>query len=348
MPVTLKSFLRSAGAVVVAAVIAVGGVSSVARAAPVFPAAGYGFSEGSWMLNLSPEDLSRELDAVAATNATWLRVLFDWNKAEPYQGVYDWSAFDRIVAAAGARGLRVLGNIAFTPNWARPTLSFFTAPPDDPAAFADFSKAVVNRYGSRISNWEIWNEPNLPLFFGFGGDRANRYAEILKAVYPAIKSVQPNSTVIAAGLSRAGGGDAPPAFLNDMYNAGAQGFFDAAAAHPYVFPGGLAADTENGWSDVARMRDVMVARGDAGKKIWMTEFGAPTSDPSAEGVSPEQQAAEIVDLLAAIAALDYAGPAFVYSIRDNDSGNRGDRESNFGALLTSDWQPKPAAAILAR
>lgn len=336
------------GAVAAAAVIAVGGVSPVAHAAPVVPAAGYGFSEGSWMLNLSPQDLNRELDAVAATNATWLRVLFDWNVAEPSQGAYEWGVFDRIVDAAGARGLRVLGNIAFTPPWARPNPSFFTAPPTDPAVFAEFSKAVVNRYGSRISDWEIWNEPNLGLFFGFGGDRVSRYTDILKATYPAIKSVQPNSTVIAAGLSRAGGGDAPPAFLNGMYNAGAQGFFDAAAAHPYVFPGGLQADTENGWSDVARMRDVMVARGDAGKKIWMTELGAPTSAPSAEGVSPEQQAAEITDLLAAIAGLDYAGPAFIYSIRDNDSANRGDRESNFGALLTSDWQPKPAAAVLKR
>ena len=65
-------------------------------------------------------------------------------------------------------------------------------------------------------------------------------------------------------------------------------------------------------------------------------------------LSPQQQATEITDLLAAIAKLDYAGPAFIYSIRDNDFGNRGDRETNFGALLTSDWQPKPAAAALAR
>ena len=339
--------VKSVWVLMLAAVLAFGGWAP-AHAAPPTPASGYGFSEGSWMLDLNAADLNRELDAVEQTNASWLRVLFDWNRAEPAPGQYNWAVFDQIVEAASARNLRVLGNIAFTPGWARAPMSFFTAPPVDPAAFANFAKAVVGRYGSRVANWEIWNEPNLPLFFGFSGDRAPRYTEILKAAYPAIKSVQPNSTVVAAGLSRAGGSDAPPAFLSAMYDAGAQGYFDAAGMHPYVFPGGLAADTENGWSDIARFRDVMVAHGDGGKKIWMTEFGAPTSAPSAEGVSQEDQARQITDVLSAISQLDYSGPAFIYSIRDVDSGAEANREANFGALLTSDWQPKAAATALAR
>ena len=53
-------------------------------------------------------------------------------------------------------------------------------------------------------------------------------------------------------------------------------------------------------------------------------------------------------VLAAAAGLGYVGPAFIYSIRDNDSSNRGDREANFGALLTTDWQPKFTASVLAR
>lgn len=340
--------LRAAGVLLSCVVVALGGVVPAAHAAPPTPAAGYGFSEGSAMLDLNPTDLNRELDAVAKTNASWLRVLFDWNKAEPSPGQYNWEVFDRVVNAASARGLRVLGNIAFSPGWARSGFSFFTAPPKDPGAFAGFTKAVVSRYGSRINSWEIWNEPNLPLFFGFSGDRPQIYTNLLKAAYPAIKSVQPNSTVVAAGLSRSGGGDAPPAFLNAMYDAGAGGYFDAAAMHPYVFQGGMAADPENGWSDVARVRDVMVAHGDGGKKIWMTELGAPTSAPNAEGVSQAEQAQQITDLLGAISQLGYAGPAFVYSIRDTDSGAQWNREANFGALLTSDWEPKAAAAVLAR
>ena len=39
---------------------------------------------------------------------------------------------------------------------------------------------------------------------------------------------------------------------------------------------------------------------------------------------------------------------FIYSIRDIDSANPDDREDNFGALLTTDWQPKYAASVLVR
>ncbi|MDY6996156.1 MAG: cellulase family glycosylhydrolase [Actinomycetota bacterium] len=300
------------------------------------------------MLTLSPADLERELDAVAATGASWLRVLFDWNLIEPSKGQYQWAVVDRIVDAAAARDLRVLGNIAFTPGWARGPQSFFTAPPDNPDDFGAFATAVVEHFGSRVSDWEIWNEPNLPLFWGFQGNAAPRYTELLKAAYVAIKDAQPSSTVVSAGLSRAVGGHSPPSFMTQMYAAGAKGYFDAAAMHPYVFPGGLAVDPENGWSDVGRVREVMVANGDGGKKIWMTEFGAPTSDPGAEGVSQQQQARQITDILWAASELPYSGPAFIYSIRDLDSGARGNREANFGALLTSDWQPKVAASVLAR
>jgi hypothetical protein len=92
----------------------------------------------------------------------------------------------------------------------------------------------------------------------------------------------------------------------------------------------------------------MTVHGDGDKKIWMTEFGAPTSAPTAEGVSQEEQAKQILDVLAGVAATGWSGPAFIYSIRDLDTANPDDREDNFGALLTSDWQPKYTAVVLAR
>ena len=86
-------------------------------------------------------------------------------------------------------------------------------------------------------------------------------------------------------------------------------------------------------------------------EAWEKSGGfAPTSDPalSADGVSQSEQAAQIRSVLAAAAATPYCGPAFVYSIRDTDTADRAERESNFGALLTTDWQPKAAAVALAR
>jgi len=49
-----------------------------------------------------------------------------------------------------------------------------------------------------------------------------------------------------------------------------------------------------------------------------------------------------------VVAAGWAGPAFVDGIRDLDTANRGNREANFGALLTTDFQPKYTASVLAR
>lgn len=324
------------------------GTAEAKAEAPVVPADGYGFSVGAPMTWMSEVDADRELDAAAKTGATWLRVLIDWHLVEPMPGAFDWGYVDHWINGAQSRGLKVLGLIAYTPDWARTLDTSFSGPPVNPTVYADFATKVVQRYGDRVSDWEMWNEPNLPLFFGFTDNRAQRYTELLKAAYPAIKATQPNSTVIAAGLSPAVGADAPPVFVNAMYAAGAKGYFDAMAMHPYVSPGGLTLDPSNGWSDVEVVHRIMVDKGDGAKKIWMTELGAPTSDSAADGVSQDEQARQITDVLRKAAQTGFSGPAFIFSIRDVNSADRGDKEDNFGALLTSDWQPKVAARVLAR
>ncbi|HXO50607.1 MAG TPA: hypothetical protein VN888_06170 [Mycobacterium sp.] len=120
------------------------------------------------------------------------------------------------------------------------------------------------------------------------------------------------------------------------------------AMHPYVYPSGLAIDDNNGWSDGERVHGLMVDNGDGAKKIWMTGLGAPTSAPSAAGVSQHELARQITDVLWKAAESGFSGPAFIFSIRDVNSAHQDDEQDNFGALLTSDWQPKLAASVLAR
>jgi hypothetical protein len=348
-----KTLSRNFGrvAVLLTLVASLISVSSSSANAVVAPADGYGFANGSSWVTNSAADSNRELDAIAKTGGSWIRLPIDWSAVEKSKGQYDWGYVDNLVNSASSHGLRILGWIGYTPFWYRPEgaqLLLPTSPPRDMAAWGRFVTAAAQRYAGRINNWEIWNEPNLPLFMGFIQNKPQHYVDIIKTAYPAIKAVSPGSTVIAAGLSPLDGQDSPPGFLQQLYDAGIGGYFDAAAAHPYVFPGGLAADSQNGWSDVGRMHDIMAAHGDGGKKIWLTEMGAATSVGDGQGVSQQEQAKEIVDVLAAAAATPYVGPAFIYSVRDTNSANTGDRESCFGALLTTDWQPKYTASVLAR
>lgn len=348
-----KTLARTvARAAVTIAVVGSTAVYSPAVAnAVVAPVDGFGFAQGYTWSSGDPADSRREITAVAGTSASWVRLPLDWALVETGAGQYDWAYFDNLTNVARANDLRILGLIFNTPLRARtdgPELLFPSSPPRDASDLAGFAAEAANRYEGRIDAWEIWNEPNLPQFMGYVDDKAVQYAGMLKAAYPAIKAANPRATVIAAGLSPLSGPDSPPGFLEQMYAAGAKGFFDAAAAHPYVFPGGLAADSNNGWSDVLRMHDMMVGSGDGGKKIWLTEMGASTSDVPGDGVSQQEQAKQIVDVLGAAAALDWSGPAFIHAVRDLDTANRTDREANFGALLTSDWKPKVAAGVLAR
>jgi hypothetical protein len=320
-------------------------MSQLACAAPTDPNPGYGFSQYGGDVRLSSDELNRELDAVSRTKASWLRVTFDSFRIEGQKGIFDWSYSDFVVDTARAHKLNVLVVLSYSPDWAKPPQSPFSAPPINDDDFGDFATAAATHYRDRVTNWEIWNEPNEQRFFAYQGDPAVKYTNLLKAAYSAIKRVQPNATVISGGLSRSGQ-IAPPEFVRQMYAAGAKGYFDAAAMHPYVSPGGLAADPYNGWSDVGRVHTIMSIHGDGGKRIWMTELGAPTF-PGPGGVSQEEQAKQITDVLTAAAETGYSGPAFIFTIRDIGA-QASDPEYSYGALLTADWQPKAAAAALAR
>ena len=335
-------------------VIVAGMVSGAprAQASVLAPAAGYGFAQGSSPLTQSAATINRELDAVSRTGAGWLRVMVDWSTIERVRGQYDWSVPDRVIGAARRHHLRVLSNVLTTPQWARGSAPLgIYAPPADPAALGRFMKAFIGRYPD-VTDHEIWNEPNLPLFWGAQAPDPVRYTALLRAAYVAIKAVQPNSTVVAAGLSPGAGATG---FVAAMYAAGAQRFFDALAMHPYVFPGGITA-TPNGWTEVGGIRAVMMRHGDARKKIWLTEIGAPTlpaggTAPIGFGVTDmvtqRAQARQITDVLAAAARTGYCGPAFIYSVRDAGT-SPANREDHFGALLTIDWKPKYAATVLRR
>jgi hypothetical protein len=84
----------------------------------------------------------------------------------------------------------------------------------------------------------------------------------------------------------------------------------------------------------------MAANGDGGKQIWATEYGEPTS--SADEAT---QAAYLTDFLTKWRTLPYAGPAYVYTTRDRNTGS-GNPDDTLG-VYRSDWTPKPAQAAVA-
>jgi polysaccharide biosynthesis protein PslG len=313
----------------------------------------FGFAAGGNLHNLSARELARYLDGVRAAHAGWLRVDVNWSVIQSRgRDTYRWKAFDRVVRGVTSRGMSVLAGILYTPAWARPAHTRSTSPPTDLADYATFVKTVVLRYARMgVHTYEIWNEPNIPVFWSPRPDPA-RYAELLKLAYAAVKSADPTATVLSGGLSPHGsygevddGGINPLTFLEGMYAAGAGGSFDALAWHPY----GYGSASWSAWSQMAKTTpsalELLRAHGDGAKKIWATEFGFPTGRTSRD-VTEAKQAQLLKSSLNDLVGRSWAGPAFVYSYRDSGT-NRRNVEQNFG-VVRYDYSPKPAYRALQR
>ncbi|HEX6310978.1 MAG TPA: beta-xylosidase, partial [Acidimicrobiia bacterium] len=191
-----------------------------------------GFAAGAGLPGRSDPELARDLEGMAATRARYLRFDLPWSSVEPEPGRYRWDQLDRVVDGARACGLEVVGLLTYSPEWARAAGTSEHAPPLDPDDFGAFVSRAVRRYAPRgVDVWEIWNEPNLDLFWEPAPDPA-AYAELLAAAFDAVKAVDRDATVISAGLAPAadepdGSRVSPVTFLEEAYAAGAGGHFDA-------------------------------------------------------------------------------------------------------------------------
>jgi hypothetical protein len=88
------------------------------------------------------------------------------------------------------------------------------------------------------------------------------------------------------------------------------------------------------------LRSVMAAHGDAGKKIWATEFGSHTLAGAEGYVTPQRQADILRRGIDLWSTYDWAGPMIVHRLHDTGTSTT-DREDHFG-LKRLDGTSKPA------
>ncbi|WP_167103694.1 LGFP repeat-containing protein [Mycobacterium sp. DL592] len=319
---------------------------AVAEAAVINPApTTIGFSQPGEFMSMTAADIGHTLDLMVATGAKTLRTVIPWSVVEQTKGTLNWSLVDAVVNAAVARSMSILGIVAFTPDWARAAgTATMIGRPASVTDFAAFAKKAAARYNGKISAYEIWNEPNSSLFYSPGPDPTG-YTALLKAAYPAIKSVSSSLQVVAGAL----GADVtsatatdPVTFLTQMYAAGAKNYFDALSFHPYQYSLSFSAGVDIANSPVQQlmdMRTTMVTNGDSAKKIWATEYGEPTA-----AVDENTQSSMINDVVTKWQELPYTGPVMIYTTRDKSTGSS-DPEDTFG-VFRSDWAPKIAQQVL--
>lgn len=302
-----------------------------------------GFAASWEMLWESDYDLNRELDGMAGSGARWLRIDIDWPSIQPTPDSWNWGPTDRIVNAATSRGIQILGTLGYTPPWARGPGTDGKYPPSDYNNYARFAQAAAARYkGVGVRSWEIWNEPN-QVYWWKPAPNPWAYTDLLRRAYGAIKAVDPGATVIGGGLAPApDAGDGSQingeTFVRRMYEAGARGNFDALAMHPYSYPvEPMYPHPMNAFSSTTpAVHQVMEANGEGWKKVWLTEYGAPTS--GYRSISEYQQADFLVKAYDQVARWPWAGPLFYYMYR-NQGWDPNNTSDNFG-LRRADYSYK--------
>jgi hypothetical protein len=253
----------------------------------------------------------RNLDRLRSTGAGMVRQTFDWTRIERAPGRYDLSFYDRYVAALARRHLRLLPILFGTPAFrssapAEPLRG--TYPPRRPADMGEFGALLARRYGPGgsfwrehrglprlpVRSWQVWNEPNLPVYWPSGPDAA-QYVALLRATGRGIRRVDPGAEIVTAGLPDSRLGVPLRDYVAAMYAAGGADAFDALAVNPYGLDAHGVLDT------VRAVRTVAAENGD-NPAVWVTELGWATGGPPSDfKVSEPQQAELLEDTMRALA-----------------------------------------------
>ena len=262
------------------------------------PAPVLGFNEG-WA------EMPDQIPYSSQYGARIARVGVAWEVVEKDQGEYDWSSSDEIYHDLLGNGVQPLLVLMAAPEWARDPAAGCPYPgvpcafPPLPSFYPQwqhFASLVAARY-PQAAAIEVWNEPNFSLFWAPGPD-PKAYADVLTRAYQGIKGANPQMPVISAGLV-ASSFKAPEilndaSYLQQLYDQGAGGSFDALGAHPY--PIRSPSWPESMLSQLGDLRRVAVDNGDRDKVFWLTEVGISTTGDDARRATEPEQAAGITDL----------------------------------------------------
>lgn len=309
----------------------------------------FGISKGG-LQYLNATARRQKLDQIKDLGARWIRIDINWADIQAGgKTSYNWSQLDALVNDITSRDIKILGDITYTPVWALPTniglipktpawkSTWEHYAPADAQNYANFAGKVADRYDGKIEYFEIWNEANNADFFKPKPD-AGKYTAMLRRSYTAIKNANSSASVISSGLAPYGQpGQAaadgsrvnPVTFLQRLYAAGIKGYFDALGWHPYNWNSGPPSQ-KSVWSAWYQMHStnpsalsVMKVNGEAGKKIWMTEWGYPSVKQAPSITDKVQQAAYLTEGYKLAKGYTWAGPLFWFTLEDGSSGSGG-------------------------
>ncbi len=194
-----------------------------------------------------------------------------WANTESVEGERNWNSLSKLdeeLITASSAGFTTILIVRQTPDWAQRVPGKLCGPirPEKLNSFGDFMYDLVTRYSQppyNVKYWELGNEPDtsyqlIPSTHPYGcwgmiGEEfygGGYYAEMLKAVYPKIKTADPEAQVLIGGLLLDCDPENPPAltdgsgnlkdcspttFFEGILNNEGGDYFDGVSFHAYDY-----------------------------------------------------------------------------------------------------------------
>jgi len=208
-----------------------------------------------------------------------------WSSITPRAGEWDFQRLDFYVNAAAAHGATVLYTLGGTPRWA-------SMRPDELCPYGqgcaaesvrighweEYVRRVAQRYGKRIADYELWNEPNfsdIPRDRGAAGFYTGSLATMIDMARVARKVLDdysPTARLCTPGFVNG------PDRLELFLSAGGKQYVQAVCYHFY------SGDADHFVRQVLEVRAIMKRNGVENLPLWNTETGveilAPGDPPS--------------------------------------------------------------------
>ncbi|MDQ3571568.1 MAG: cellulase family glycosylhydrolase [Actinomycetota bacterium] len=312
-----------------------------------------------------------ELETLARlAGASARRFPLDWRQVESVQDTWNEGGWDYYRVAYDAildQRMTPVISFGFAPPWARlpgapqACRDFFACryppAPEMDDEWREFAAEVARRFPRAVL--EVWNEPNLAIFWRPAPD-PERFAELQAIAFDAIKSVRPSTIVLAGGLAAIQEADSLVApvtpgdvalseFLDRAYSAdpGIKGKMDAISFHPYPYGEALGAGSvfAKSFQDV---RVVASEHGDAGRALWVTETGIPTAGNYLP-VTEEVQADVLVRMYRRLATMEDVDGIFLHRLLPPPTEPAGSIEVGYALLRSATppyEDPKPGFCAL--
>lgn len=257
------------------------------------------------------------------SGATWVRNEISWDSVEPNDvspAGYNWASADSAIETARNGGYNLIITINRNPDWAS---SYLQGPIDRVplTQFTSFVSAAVERYdgdgvndapGSpKVEHWEFYNEPDAGFLHNDHrwGHYGMEYAQMLAAVYPAVKTANPNAKVLLGGIAydwfEDQDGPFVRNFLDDVLDNGGGQYFDIMNFHQYPpFAPNWGAPNGPGLMEKTQAIRAKLAEYGIDKPIYITESGMHSNNASTSPMTPELQARYVTMLFTQAFAAD--------------------------------------------